>query len=39
MPVLRDGEAWIQDSDAIAEHLEQKYPETSLKTPEEFTQV
>jgi len=39
MPVLRDGEEWIQDSDVITEHLEQKYPEISLKTPEEFKEV
>lgn len=39
MPVLRDGETWIQDSDKIAEHLEKKYPEVSLKTPQEFKQV
>lgn len=39
MPVLRDGEQWIQDSDKIAEHLETKYPEVSLATPQEFKQV
>jgi glutathione S-transferase len=39
MPVLRDGEEWIQDSDKIAEHLETKYPEVSLATPQEFKQV
>jgi glutathione S-transferase len=39
MPVLRDGEEWIQDSDKIAEHLEKKYPEVSLATPQEFKQV
>jgi glutathione S-transferase len=39
MPVLRDGEEWIQDSDKIAEHLEKKYPEVSLATPKEFKQV
>jgi glutathione S-transferase len=39
IPVLRDGEEWIQDSDKIAEHLEKKYPEVSLATPQEFKQV
>jgi glutathione S-transferase len=38
MPVLRDGEEWIQDSDKIAEHLETKYP-MSLATPQEYKQV
>ncbi len=36
MPVLRDGETWIQDSDKIAEHLEEKYPHVSLKTPPQY---
>ncbi|KAL2635103.1 hypothetical protein R1flu_006582 [Riccia fluitans] len=39
MPVLRDGEKWIQDSDKIAQYLEEKFPEPSLKTPSEFKNV
>ncbi|MCO5557123.1 hypothetical protein L7F22_010679 [Adiantum nelumboides] len=39
MPVLRDGQEWIQDSDKIAQHLEEKYPQHSLKTPPQFKQV
>ncbi|KAL3692770.1 hypothetical protein R1sor_006421 [Riccia sorocarpa] len=39
MPVLRDGEKWIQDSDKIAEYLEEKFPDPSLKTPSEFKNV
>lgn len=39
MPVIRDGEKWLQDSDKIAEHLESKFPEPSLKTPSEFKSV
>jgi len=35
MPVLRDGDEWIQDSDKIAEHLEKKYP-ISLATPQPY---
>eukprot|EP00897_Mesotaenium_endlicherianum_P010110 jgi/Mesen1/9127/ME000058S08622 len=34
MPVLRDGEKWIQDSDKIADYLETKFPQPPLKTPE-----
>jgi glutathione S-transferase len=39
MPVLRDGEKWIQDSDKIAQYLEEKYPDPSLKTPAEYKNV
>eukprot|EP00898_Chlorokybus_atmophyticus_P003602 jgi/Chlat1/4242/Chrsp27S00317 len=39
MPVLRDGEKWIQDSEKIIQYLEEKFPEPSLKTPEEFKSV
>jgi glutathione S-transferase len=39
MPVLRDGETWIQDSDKIAEHLEEKYPHVSLKTPPQYKHI
>ncbi|KAG0559814.1 hypothetical protein KC19_10G131200 [Ceratodon purpureus] len=39
MPVLRDGDEWIQDSDKIAEHLEKKYPEVLLATPQELKKV
>ncbi|KAG0611284.1 hypothetical protein M758_7G128900 [Ceratodon purpureus] len=39
VPVLRDGENWIQDSDKIAEHLDKKYPEISLATPREVKEV
>ncbi|KAG6553421.1 hypothetical protein Mapa_005156 [Marchantia paleacea] len=39
MPALRDGEKWIQDSDKIAQYLEEKFPDPSLKTPSEFKNV
>ncbi|BBN04984.1 glutathione dehydrogenase/transferase [Marchantia polymorpha subsp. ruderalis] len=39
MPALRDGEKWIQDSDKIAQHLEERFPDPSLKTPAEFKNV
>jgi len=29
MPTLRDGERWVTDSDAIADHLEAAYPDRS----------
>jgi glutathione S-transferase len=38
MPVLRDGDQWIQDSDKIAKHLEEKFPEPSLAAPEDLQQ-
>jgi glutathione S-transferase len=38
MPLLRDGDEWIQDSDKIAEHLEKKYP-ISLATPQPYKYV
>jgi glutathione S-transferase len=38
MPVLRDGDEWIQDSDKIAEHLEKNYP-ISLATPQPYKYV
>nr|AGC13143.1 DHAR class glutathione S-transferase [Pinus tabuliformis] len=39
MPVLRDGETWIQDSDKIAEYLDKHCAENTLKTPVEFRDV
>ncbi|XP_002967253.2 glutathione S-transferase DHAR2 [Selaginella moellendorffii] len=39
MPVLRDAADWIQDSDKIFEHVENKFKEPSLKTPDEFKSV
>lgn len=36
MPVLRDGDKWIQDSENIAQHLEERFPTPSLKTPDEY---
>ena len=38
LPVLRDGETWIQDSDAIIDHLCSKYVEESepFKTPQDI---
>ncbi|XP_024521306.1 probable glutathione S-transferase DHAR2, chloroplastic [Selaginella moellendorffii] len=36
MPALRDGPDWIQDSDKIIVHVEKKFKEPSLKTPDEF---
>ncbi|EFJ16939.1 hypothetical protein SELMODRAFT_233824 [Selaginella moellendorffii] len=39
MPVLRDGSEWIQDSERIFEHLEAKFPNPALKTPDEFKDV
>jgi glutathione S-transferase len=39
MPVLRDGDQWIQDSDKIFEHLESKFPEPSLKPSDSAKQV
>eukprot|EP00850_Spirogloea_muscicola_P012342 SM000079S22460 [mRNA] locus=s79:289865:291848:+ [translate_table: standard] len=39
MPLLRDGDQWIQDSEKIYQHLEKSYPEPSLKTPEQYKNV
>jgi glutathione S-transferase len=39
MPVLRDGDQWIQDSDKIFEHLESKFPEPSLKPSDSVKEV
>jgi glutathione S-transferase len=39
MPVLRDGDQWIQDSDKIFEHLESKFPEPPLKPSDSAKQV
>lgn len=39
MPVLRDGDQWIQDSDKIFEHLESKFPEPSLKPSDAVKEV
>ncbi|KAH7404285.1 hypothetical protein KP509_15G019400 [Ceratopteris richardii] len=37
MPVLRDGEQWIQDSEKIAKYLEEKYPQHPISTPPDVT--
>ncbi|CAM6100785.1 unnamed protein product [Calypogeia fissa] len=39
MPTLRDGETWIQDSDKIAQYLEEKFPDPSLKTPAQYKNI
>lgn len=36
MPVLRDGETWIQDSDKIAQYLDGHYAKNTLITQGEF---
>lgn len=39
VPVLKDGDRWVPDSDVIAQILEAKYPEPPLVTPPEFASV
>lgn len=34
VPCVKFGEEWVADSDRICEILEEKFPETSLETPE-----
>lgn len=35
VPVIKDEGKWVADSDVITKILEEKYPEPSLKTPED----
>ncbi|KAF8080462.1 hypothetical protein N665_0944s0024 [Sinapis alba] len=39
VPVLKNDDKWVSDSDIITGILEEKYPEPSLKTPPEFASV
>jgi glutathione S-transferase len=39
VPVIKDGDKWVADSDIITQLLEEKYPEPSLKTPEDKKSV
>lgn len=39
VPVIKDGDKWVADSDVITQLLEEKYPEPSLKTPEDKKSV
>jgi len=39
VPVIKDGEKYVADSDVITQLLEEKYPEPSLKTPEDKASV
>lgn len=39
VPVIKDGGKFVADSDVIAELLEEKFPEPSLKTPEDKSNV
>jgi glutathione S-transferase len=39
VPVIKDGDNFVADSDVITQLLEEKHPEPSLKTPEEYASV
>ncbi|KAG0609267.1 hypothetical protein M758_8G171500 [Ceratodon purpureus] len=39
VPVIKDGDKFVSDSDVITQLLEEKYPEPSLKTPAEYASV
>jgi glutathione S-transferase len=39
VPVIKDGEKFVADSDVITQILEEKYPEPSLKTPEDKASI
>ncbi len=39
VPVIKDGEKYVADSDVITQLLEEKFPEPSLKTPEDKASV
>lgn len=39
MPVLRDGQKWVQDSDKIIEYLDEQFPDSPLKGPENLKSV
>lgn len=36
VPVIKDGDKFVADSDVITQFLEEKYPEPSLRTPAEY---
>jgi glutathione S-transferase len=39
VPVMKEGDKFVADSDVITQLLEEKFPEPSLKTPEEYASV
>ncbi|CAN1257683.1 Glutathione S-transferase DHAR2 [Linum perenne] len=39
VPVVKFDEKWVADSDVIVGIIEEKYPEPSLVTPDEFASV